>query len=343
MKIDFYCQCGQKLTADVQYAGRETKCPKCGTPLTVPTPSNSTSSTDVTASDFWDDTTDESASQNDDLPSDESPQRSTPLATNGAGPATPRVVNPLLVRLRDRRERCMWLIDVECKRLVQSNNILTAIDLFDESADDLRHIHSLLFAIATRIMSHENLLNELGWNSNVSRKQLLSSLFVFLDCACRDIHENWFRRDWNSSSDDTDIRDSTLGRTLMLAESLGMLREHPLLSNRLLTELELFLYFLEMTIEPSWMPFAASADNWKDDGTPRTDSVGLSDEIRLSVWDRDRGVCAECAASENVAFEFVIPPERGGASTVRNVRLLCRKCAGKAGDTLSSPDQNAGE
>ena len=44
------------------------------------------------------------------------------------------------------------------------------------------------------------------------------------------------------------------------------------------------------------------------------------------VWQRDGGVCVECQGTEYLEFDHVIPFSRGGASSVNNLQLLCRRC-----------------
>jgi hypothetical protein len=52
----------------------------------------------------------------------------------------------------------------------------------------------------------------------------------------------------------------------------------------------------------------------------------IPDLIKRAVWDRDGGRCARCGALEYLEFDHIIPHSRGGANTVNNVQLLCRKC-----------------
>lgn len=48
--------------------------------------------------------------------------------------------------------------------------------------------------------------------------------------------------------------------------------------------------------------------------------------VRLAVWARDRGQCVECAATENLHFDHIIPYSKGGSSlTAENVQLLCAR------------------
>ncbi len=52
----------------------------------------------------------------------------------------------------------------------------------------------------------------------------------------------------------------------------------------------------------------------------------ISDEVKREVWDRDGGRCVKCGKDDYLEFDHIIPHSRGGASTVGNVQLLCRRC-----------------
>jgi 5-methylcytosine-specific restriction endonuclease McrA len=52
----------------------------------------------------------------------------------------------------------------------------------------------------------------------------------------------------------------------------------------------------------------------------------IPDDVKREVWDRDAGRCVRCRASDYLEFDHIIPHTRGGANTVNNVQLLCRKC-----------------
>lgn len=45
--------------------------------------------------------------------------------------------------------------------------------------------------------------------------------------------------------------------------------------------------------------------------------------VRQFVWTRDGGRCGECGAKENLEFDHIIPVAEGGASSARNLQLLC--------------------
>jgi len=48
--------------------------------------------------------------------------------------------------------------------------------------------------------------------------------------------------------------------------------------------------------------------------------------VKTAVWQRDQGKCAQCGATSYLEFDHTIPFSKGGASTVGNVQLLCRRC-----------------
>ncbi|APW63609.1 hypothetical protein BSF38_05182 [Paludisphaera borealis] len=52
----------------------------------------------------------------------------------------------------------------------------------------------------------------------------------------------------------------------------------------------------------------------------------IPDEVKREVWDRDGGRCVRCSATDYLEFDHIIPHARGGANTVGNVQLLCRRC-----------------
>ena len=49
-------------------------------------------------------------------------------------------------------------------------------------------------------------------------------------------------------------------------------------------------------------------------------------EIQMEVWRRDNGKCVCCGSKENLEFDHIIAVALGGATTVRNLQLLCQTC-----------------
>lgn len=52
----------------------------------------------------------------------------------------------------------------------------------------------------------------------------------------------------------------------------------------------------------------------------------IPQDVMDKVWNRDGGKCAKCGSQENLEFDHIIPFSKGGATTYRNVQLLCKKC-----------------
>lgn len=48
--------------------------------------------------------------------------------------------------------------------------------------------------------------------------------------------------------------------------------------------------------------------------------------VRSEVWRRDSGKCADCGSKQRLQFDHIIPVSEGGATTVRNLQLLCERC-----------------
>jgi len=52
----------------------------------------------------------------------------------------------------------------------------------------------------------------------------------------------------------------------------------------------------------------------------------IPQEVMDKVWNRDGGRCVNCGSQENLEFDHIIPFSKGGATTYRNMQLLCKKC-----------------
>lgn len=60
--------------------------------------------------------------------------------------------------------------------------------------------------------------------------------------------------------------------------------------------------------------------------TDADNSRHIPQEVRIAVWQRDQGRCVQCGANDYLEYDHIIPYSKGGASTVNNVQLLCRRC-----------------
>jgi hypothetical protein len=52
----------------------------------------------------------------------------------------------------------------------------------------------------------------------------------------------------------------------------------------------------------------------------------ISEAVRSEVWRRDSGKCVKCGSKQSLEFDHIIPVSRGGATSARNLQLLCRSC-----------------
>ena len=57
-----------------------------------------------------------------------------------------------------------------------------------------------------------------------------------------------------------------------------------------------------------------------------TKSRHIPDDVKRAVWDRDGGRCVRCKATDYLEYDHIIPYTKGGANTVNNIQILCRKC-----------------
>lgn len=53
---------------------------------------------------------------------------------------------------------------------------------------------------------------------------------------------------------------------------------------------------------------------------------GIPSPVKDAVWRRDGGRCVQCGSQAALEFDHIIPFSKGGASTYRNVQLLCQSC-----------------
>ncbi len=57
-------------------------------------------------------------------------------------------------------------------------------------------------------------------------------------------------------------------------------------------------------------------------------------DIRQRVWQKYRGACANCGATQYLEFDHIVPVAKGGSNSEANVQLLCRKCNLKKSDNI---------
>jgi 5-methylcytosine-specific restriction endonuclease McrA len=68
--------------------------------------------------------------------------------------------------------------------------------------------------------------------------------------------------------------------------------------------------------------------------TPSARRERIAEKVRMFVWQRDQGRCVECGGKDRLEFDHIIPVVEGGASTERNIQLLCETCNRKKGRNI---------
>lgn len=60
----------------------------------------------------------------------------------------------------------------------------------------------------------------------------------------------------------------------------------------------------------------------------------IPESVRVEVWRRDQGKCAQCGSRERLEYDHIVPVSRGGSNTARNVELLCEACNRAKGNRI---------
>ena len=67
---------------------------------------------------------------------------------------------------------------------------------------------------------------------------------------------------------------------------------------------------------------------------PERRRLPIPDDVRVLVWRRDEGKCVRCGNCERLEFDHIIPVDKGGSSTARNIQLLCETCNRQKGASI---------
>jgi 5-methylcytosine-specific restriction endonuclease McrA len=62
------------------------------------------------------------------------------------------------------------------------------------------------------------------------------------------------------------------------------------------------------------------------EGGPDALRSGIPRDVKLAVWQRDRGRCVSCGSQQLLEFDHVIPLAMGGSDNERNLQILCADC-----------------
>lgn len=61
------------------------------------------------------------------------------------------------------------------------------------------------------------------------------------------------------------------------------------------------------------------------------DGRDIPREVKIYVWQRDKGRCVVCSSNKKLEFDHIIPISLGGNNTERNIQLLCENCNRRKG------------
>lgn len=66
--------------------------------------------------------------------------------------------------------------------------------------------------------------------------------------------------------------------------------------------------------------------NLEDNPTARPRREHIPEPLRRAVFERDGGACVECDSRFDLQYDHIIPVALGGATSLQNLRLLCKAC-----------------
>ncbi len=64
------------------------------------------------------------------------------------------------------------------------------------------------------------------------------------------------------------------------------------------------------------------------------DRQPIPDDVKMFVWQRDKGRCVKCGSNQNLEYDHIIPVSMGGSNTARNLQILCEFCNRSKGGNI---------
>ena len=61
----------------------------------------------------------------------------------------------------------------------------------------------------------------------------------------------------------------------------------------------------------------------------------IPSDLRLLIWAKYEGSCADCGSSSELQFDHIIPVVMGGATSEENLQILCASCNRRKGPSLA--------
>ncbi len=78
-------------------------------------------------------------------------------------------------------------------------------------------------------------------------------------------------------------------------------------------------------------PWFNQRNNRNNQEPIKMDTPYIPDSIRLEVLERDGYRCKKCGSPSYLELDHIIPRRRGGATSAKNLQVLCRECNRKKG------------
>ena len=92
-------------------------------------------------------------------------------------------------------------------------------------------------------------------------------------------------------------------------------------------------------------PVFLSAEPFTETREERRTGRSIPRDIMLQVVRRDGQICRDCRKNvpdDEIEFDHIIPISRGGPTSVENLRLVCKGCNRKKGDSLDALIDDSG-
>lgn len=213
-------------------------------------------------------------------------------------------------QLEEAYTNSMKLIDEEVVSLISAGKQMQGLIVFHNCLSRINQVYELLNDSYAIIFHGQEILTTCG---SLKIKELGHEL-----ASTRRI-----MKDFGLS--DSPYQDDPESSHIFLSEILEKgfeQKEHWGMSSVMITEIEYMIHVLKVLIEPDYIPLELSSTIDHN----QTQNRHISREVKMAVWQRDRGQCAGCGSKEMLEYDHIIPFSKGGSNTERNIQLLCEKC-----------------
>lgn len=235
--------------------------------------------------------------------------------------------NQFIMQLREMFNGALDSLDNDVQKLHDDGNDMQAISKFSEQTsiilnteESLKSMYSLIFMSQKQLQHYGSKNKDLAILPMLSFwKEEIPGIDNFIGLYGDELNRNsslYMDEDYNV---DEDLLCSNITNTLLSDNGYGE-REHWYIKSSLLNEVDYMLDFLEVFLEKNYMPIEEESE---DSEKPNRH---IPQDVKVSVWRRDKGQCVQCSSKEKLEYDHIIPVSKGGSNTERNIQLLCEKC-----------------